>query len=151
LWRWPSSQEMGQALFETLFRSQEQCDRVLQVFFESELARPIRYPVRVRLQTDASVLADLPWATMSWEENSLRDNGWTFELSWLKRSASASPVAQVGRVSCCSSTGGCVAAPRPPASVLRISKPGWRSAVSSSVRSAPEMSAWYPASPWKSP
>jgi hypothetical protein len=65
---------MGVALFDTLFASQAQCDKILQGLFALELARPIRYPVRVRLQTDAPLLAGLPWADMSWEDNVLRDH-----------------------------------------------------------------------------
>jgi hypothetical protein len=79
-WQWLPTPDTGAALFDTLFDSQEQCDKVLQVLFNSELARPIRYPVRIRIQTDAPMLADLPWAKMSWEGNLLRDHGWTFEM-----------------------------------------------------------------------
>jgi len=74
-WRWPDRQDIGKALFDTLFGSQEQCDKVLQILFEATPARPIRYPVRVRLQTDEPELAALPWAEMTWEGNVLRDHG----------------------------------------------------------------------------
>src|SRR5262249_16112257 len=55
-WQWLATPDTGAALFDTLFDSQTQCDKVLQVLFDSELARPIRYPVRVRIQTDAPIL-----------------------------------------------------------------------------------------------
>jgi hypothetical protein len=74
-WQWLATPDTGAALFDTLFDSQTQCDKVLQVLFDSELARPIRYPVRVRIQTDAPILAGLPWADMTWEGNVLRDHG----------------------------------------------------------------------------
>src|SRR5262249_3910176 len=71
----------GQAVFNVLFGSPDQCDKVLRVLFESkDLPRPIRYPVRVRLHTDAPELANFPWAEATWEGNLLRDHGWTFEL-----------------------------------------------------------------------
>jgi hypothetical protein len=79
-WQWMATPDTGAALFDTLFESQAQCDKILQVLFASELARPLRYPVRVRIQTEAPVLAGLPWANMTWEGNALRDYGWTFEL-----------------------------------------------------------------------
>jgi hypothetical protein len=79
-WQWSATLDTGVALFDTLFDSQAQCDKVLRVLFASELARPIRYPVRVRLQADEPQFAALPWAQMTWEGNSLRDYGWTFEF-----------------------------------------------------------------------
>src|SRR5262249_19750080 len=60
-WQWLTTPDTGAALFDTLFESQAQCDKILQALFASELARPIRYPVRVRIQTDAPILAGLPW------------------------------------------------------------------------------------------
>lgn len=80
----------NQPLFNILFGAQNQCDQVLQVFFESDLARPIRYPVRVRLQTEDPTLAELPWAETTWEGSLLRDHGWTFELIPVKALATAS-------------------------------------------------------------
>ena len=79
-WQWLATPDTGAALFDTLFESQAQCDKILQALFALALARPIRYPVRVRIQTDAPLLAGLPWADMTWEGNVLRDHGWTFEL-----------------------------------------------------------------------
>src|SRR5262245_28531268 len=79
-WQWSTTPDTGAALFDTLFESQAQCDKILQALFASELARPIRYPVRVRIQTDAPILAGLPWTDITWEGNMLRDHGWTFEL-----------------------------------------------------------------------
>jgi TIR domain len=79
-WQWLATPDTGAALFDTLFESQAQCDKILQVLFASELARPIRYPVRVRIQTDAPLLAGLPWTDMTWEGNVLLHHGWTFEL-----------------------------------------------------------------------
>ncbi|MEE9149901.1 MAG: hypothetical protein V3U27_21195, partial [Candidatus Tectomicrobia bacterium] len=72
----------GDDLFDTLFGSPETCEHVLKSLFgaAAEPARPIRHAVRVRIQTDAPILADLPWATMTWKSNALRDSGWTFEL-----------------------------------------------------------------------
>jgi hypothetical protein len=71
----------GQAVFDVLFGSPDQCAKVLGMLFESkDLPRPIRYPVRVRLHTDAPELANFPWAEATWEGNLLRDHGWTFEL-----------------------------------------------------------------------
>ena len=46
-WQWSATPDTGAALFDTLFDSQTQCDKVLQVLFASELARPIRHPVRI--------------------------------------------------------------------------------------------------------
>ncbi len=68
--------------FDTLFGSQEQCDKVLRILFDAkeDLARPIRHPVRVRLHTTDPELANLPWAQTAWEGNTLCDHGWTFEL-----------------------------------------------------------------------
>ena len=79
-WQWSATPDTGAALFDTLFDSQTQCDKVLQVLFASDLARPIRHPVRIRIQTDMPILANSPWAAMTWEGNMLRDHGWTFEL-----------------------------------------------------------------------
>ncbi len=72
----------GDDLFDTLFGSPETCEHVLKSLFgaAAEPARPIRHAVRVRIQTDVPILADLPWATMTWKSNVLRDSGWTFEL-----------------------------------------------------------------------
>ena len=78
-WKLPSYPAAGSALFDTLFGSQETCDKVLQFLFQTELARPIRYPVRVRLQSDEPILADLSWPDVEWETNNLCDHGWTFE------------------------------------------------------------------------
>lgn len=70
------------SLFDTLFGSQEHCDKVLRLLFDAkeDLARPIRHPVRVRLHTTDPELANLPWARTAWEGETLCDHGWTFEL-----------------------------------------------------------------------
>ena len=78
-WQPPNHPATGSALFDTLFGTPENADKVLQLLFETELARPIRYPVRVRMQTDEPVLADLSWPDMEWEGENLCDHGWTFE------------------------------------------------------------------------
>ena len=78
-WQWPSNQETGQALFETLFGPQDQYKEVLSLLFGSDVP-PIRHPVRVRIHTQDPTLAELSWVATTWEENSLFENGWTFEL-----------------------------------------------------------------------
>ncbi|MBM4257663.1 MAG: toll/interleukin-1 receptor domain-containing protein [Deltaproteobacteria bacterium] len=75
-----SAYDTGQSLFVTLFGSQEQCDKVLQVLFDLDLAPPIRHPVRIRLQIEDSHLAELPWTETRWQGLLLRNHGWTFEL-----------------------------------------------------------------------
>ena len=79
-WRTPSSNEPGPALFETLFGQQDQYKKVLSILFDSDVP-PIRHPVRIRIQTNASNLAELPWVNTTWEDRSLFQNGWTFELT----------------------------------------------------------------------
>ncbi len=73
-------QGTNQPLFDILFGQQEQYANVLQALFEAELARPIRYPVRVRFQIEDPTFAELPWAETIWEGQLLRDHGWTFEF-----------------------------------------------------------------------
>jgi hypothetical protein len=79
-WQTPASPIRGSALFETLFPSEDLCERVLKTVCEAELVRPIRYPIRVRIQTEDAELAALPWVETAWQGNSLSEHGWTFEL-----------------------------------------------------------------------
>ena len=77
-----SSWQPTASAFDLLFGSQEQCEKILALLFDTDknLARPIRHPVRVRLHTTDPDLATFPWAQMAWEGNNLCAHGWTFEL-----------------------------------------------------------------------
>ena len=82
VWQSLTSPIPDRALFETLFPSEDLCNKVLKSVCDTEtgIVRPIRYPIRVRLQTEDPELAALPWVETAWRGTSLSEHGWTFEL-----------------------------------------------------------------------
>ena len=80
---WPPAWEPGAALYQILFGADknDQTGEVLQPLFpKAAKPTPIFSPVRVRIQTTESLLAELPWTQTIWDGKRLWDYGWTFEL-----------------------------------------------------------------------
>lgn len=77
--------ELGDSLYAALFGTAEEGrdTGILRAVFQQSGGpdpRPIRHPVRVRIETGEPLLAELPWSRTSWQGRELWPLGWTFEL-----------------------------------------------------------------------
>ena len=113
------AEQLGPALFELLFGPPEGelCRRLLRVAFNSEQTpSPERQPLRVRIQTDDSLLQQLPWRRTSWNNRQLWESGWTFELLPVAGAPEPPPYADVQLYTPCEVL---IVAPETPGGPLR--------------------------------
>jgi hypothetical protein len=70
-----------QSLFAALFPASH-ADQMVQLFGgESPFFRPTRLCIQLDEATAPALLAELPWHLACWGDQSLVDNGWTFEIN----------------------------------------------------------------------
>lgn len=73
----------GDLLFDILFGGLDEqgCRELLKKAWQQEEANnnPTRYPLRVKIYTEDSILSQLPWHKSTWMGQKLVDHGWTFE------------------------------------------------------------------------
>lgn len=87
-WKRSENLHSNAFLVETLFGSESNLEHILRLLSHA-FTNPVLYPIRLRIQTDNQQLSELPWAETTWRNRTLRDYGWTFELTDAKKISTA--------------------------------------------------------------